>query len=245
MAIDLERPEAPAPDLSRLRRRARRRLVLRRLLLALVAVGAVAGVIWLVLFSSVLAVQHTKVEGLTVLSEDEVAKAARVPRGVPLARIDVAAIQARVEDLAAVRAAEVSRSWPHTVSIEVTERQPVGVVAWEDHWRALDEQGVLFRTYAEKPAGLPRIDVRASTPVEVLAEAAKVVESLPEDLAGKVESVDARSIDAISLHLTGGALVNWGSADESADKAAVLEVLLRREARVYDVTAPGRPTIRN
>ncbi len=35
-----------------------------------------------------------------------------------------------------------------------------------------------------------------------------------------------------------------GSAEESAEKAAVLAVLLSEEATVYDVSVPGRPTTR-
>jgi cell division protein FtsQ len=36
--------------------------------------------------------------------------------------------------------------------------------------------------------------------------------------------------------------VEWGSAEDSAEKAGVLVALLEaREARVYDVSVPGQP----
>ena len=88
----------------------------------------VAGGVWLVLFSSVLAVQDTEVRGTEVLSAAEVADVAAAPHGVPLATADLAAVQARVEDLAPVESAEVSRAWPHTVRVDVTERTAVAVV---------------------------------------------------------------------------------------------------------------------
>jgi cell division protein FtsQ len=226
------------------RRRARLWLVWRRVLLAAVALGLVAGAVWLVFFSSVLSVRDAEVTGLEVLDRDTVLDVAEVPVGTPLATADLAAVEARVESLAAVRSAEVGRAWPDGVRIEVTEREAVAVVDREGEWRGLDETGVLFRSYPARPEGLPEVRMSAATSVDVLAEAGAVVDSLPAGILAQVEYLDVRSIDGISLRLTGGAVVTWGSADESADKAAVLAVLLRREARVYDVTAPGRPTVR-
>ena len=36
----------------------------------------------------------------------------------------------------------------------------------------------------------------------------------------------------------------WGSSDDSATKAEVLEDLLQTEAEVYDVSVPTQPTTR-
>jgi cell division protein FtsQ len=224
------------------RRRARRWLVWRRLLVALLLVGAVAGSVWLVLFSSVLAAAGTEVTGTDALREELVVETADVPLGVPLARLDLGAIAARVEGLAAVRSVEVSRGWPDQVQIEVTERTPVAAVLWEGRWRGLDESGVLFREFDRRPPALPVVQMRASTPVEALAEGAAVVSALPEELLGRVETFDVRSIDDITFRLEGGARVVWGSAEYSEAKAEVLAILLEQEARTYDVSAPGRPT---
>lgn len=226
------------------RQRARRWLVWRRILAALAVVALVGGLVWLFLFSSVLAVKGAEVRGVEVLTTAEVEEAAAVPLAVPLATVDLGAIEARVEALPAVESAEASRGWPDQVSIEVTEREAVAVVAWEGQWRGLDETGVLFRTYPEEPAGLPHVIMSAATPAEALAEAAAVVQALPSEILDRVDHLEVTSIDGISLRLTGGATVMWGSADESGNKAAVLEILLQDQARVYDVTAPGRPTIR-
>ena len=229
------------------RQRARRWRAVRRLLVGLAAVALVAGLVWLVFFSDVLAVEGAEVRGADVLEAAEVEAAAQVPVGEPLATVDLDAIEARVEDLAAVRSAAASRSWPDQVRIEVTERVAVAVVSWEGQWRGLDEQGVLFRTFPARPEDLLEVQMSASTPAEALAESAAVISALPAELLGRVRFVEVGSVDGIALHLKGGALVNWGSADESEDKVAVLTVLLDRRgpaAREYDVTAPGRPTIR-
>lgn len=226
------------------RQRARRWLVWRRILAALVALAAVVGLVWVVFFSSVLAVKGAVVEGVDVLTVEEVRSVAAVPEGVPLATADLDAVRARVETLAPVRAVEVSRSWPDEVRIVVEERTAVAAVLSEGVWRGLDEEGVLFRAFPARPEELPEVRMRASTPVEALAEAGSVLEALPSDLLGRVQFLDVRTIDGISLTLEGGAVVNWGSAEESARKVQVLRVLFEQEARTYDVTAPGRPTVR-
>lgn len=228
----------------RRRQRARRWRLWRRLLVAVVALGAAAGLVWLVFFSSVMAVQGAEVRGNGVLSEREVRRVADVPVGVPLATADLDAVEARVEDLAPVLDAEVSRSWPDQVLISVTERTAVLAVEREGTWQGVDEQGVVFRDYPRRPTGLPVVQMRAETSTEALAEAAQVVDALPVAVLRRTESLDVGSIDSIMVHLQGGKDVNWGSADQSEDKARVLEVLLQQDGRVYDVTAPGRPTVR-
>ena len=227
------------------RQRARRWLVWRRVLAVLAVLAAVGGLVWVVFFSSVLAVKGSVVEGVDVLSVEQVRTVADVPEGVPLATADLEAVRARVETLAPVRAVEVSRSWPDQVRIVVEERTAVAAVLSEGDWRGLDAEGVLFRNFPQRPEALPEVRMRASTPVDALAEAAAVLEALPGDLLGQVEFLDVRTIDAISLTLQGGAVVNWGSAEESARKVQVLQLLLEQEGRTYDVTAPGRPTVRS
>jgi cell division protein FtsQ len=216
-------------------------------LLVLLTLAIAAALVWLVFFSSVLAVKGARVEGVTGaagLTEREVIRAAQVPVGVPLATADLGAIEARVEDLAPVADADVSRSWPDRVLITITERTAVLAVDREGTWLAVDAEGVVFRDYAKQPRDLPAVVMQASTSSAALAEAASVVDALPPDILQRTTSLDVGSIDSIVLHLRGGAKVNWGSADQAEDKVRVLQVLLEQKGSVYDVTAPGRPTVR-
>ena len=79
----------------------------------------------------------------------------------------------------------------------------------------------------------------------VWAEAAAVVSALPDDLAPRVDHVSVATVDQIELALRDGRTVVWGSAEDSAQKAEVLEVLLGQEASVYDVSVPSNPTTRH
>jgi cell division protein FtsQ len=249
-----EGPEpAPAPDpaLERNRRRfarrqrARRWLAWRRLLVVLVVLLVVVGGLWLVLGSPYLSVKGAHVTGVEQLRAAEVARAAEVPVGEPLATVDLDRIRTRVEALAAVQSADVTREWPDRVRIAVTERQPVAVVSLGGRLRGLDDDGIIFRDYQKAPADLPRIETAADTGAEALREGARVVAALPGDLAARVDHVDVATVDEITLELRDGRKVTWGSADQTEQKAAVLAELLDAvRADQYDVSVPGQPTTR-
>jgi len=227
------------------RRRWRQRLRrLRPFLYAGLVLLLVVGGAWLVFFSSVVTVRDVSVHGNQTMSSVRVEAVAKAPMGQQLARVDLAAIQARVESLPAVRSASVSRSWPHTIAISITERTPVAVVDRGAGLQAVDDDGVLFGSYAHRPDDLPLIATAPDVKSEALAEAARVVTSLRADIAGDVEQVEVESVDRIRLHLTGGRTVMWGSAEQSAEKADVLAVLLEQPGHEIDVSVPGRPTTR-
>ena len=59
----------------------------------------------------------------------------------------------------------------------------------------------------------------------------------------RLGSVSAGSVDSISFLLDGGTTIFWGGAEQSAEKASVIEVLLARggDYTTYDVSAPSRP----
>lgn len=223
---------------------ARRWLAWRVVLAGLAGLGLVAGVVWLVFFSSVLAVKGVQVEGTGVLDPRAVRKVAAVPTGSPLAGVDLRAVADRVEALAPVAEVDVSRAWPDRIRIDVTERVAVAVVDSGGVLHGVDEQGVMFRRYPSRPPSLPLLRVGAATQADALAEAARVVETLPDAIASRVEYVSVSTVDTISLRLRSGQTVRWGSADESDQKAEVLDVLLRQKASTYDVSVPGQPVIR-
>lgn len=223
---------------------ARRWLALRPLLVGLLALGVAAGVGWLVFFSSALAVKGVQVEGTTVLDHREVRRAAAVPTGEPLARVDLGAVAERVRNLAPVLEVDVSRAWPDRVRVDVVEREAVAVVDQAGVLRGVDDQGVMFRRYPTRPAGMPLLRIASGTDADALAEAARVVELLPASITERVEYVAVSTVDTISLRLRSGQTVQWGSAEASAEKAEVLAVLLEQKASAYDVSVPGQPVVR-
>ena len=244
VATDEERTVALARRQFSRRQWARRWLAWRRLVVVLAVLALVAGSLWLVFASSALGVSGVRVDGTHVLDPRTVRRAAAVPTGTPLATVDLDAVARRVEQLPAVAAVDVSRSWPDAVRVSVTERTAVAVVARGGRLRGMDEEGVLFRRFPSRPRSLPLVRTAGAADQDALREAARVAGSLPAAIARRVDFVQVSSVDRISQQLRSGRVVRWGSADESAAKAEVLEVLLRQKAQRYDVSVPGQPIIK-
>jgi cell division protein FtsQ len=239
------RPTVPAEHVAFAARRRRRRL--RRWLLALVPVVlavVVAVGMWAVFVSPLFAVTTVSVLGTHRTSPASVRLVVDVPNGQPLARVDVAAVQRRVESLPGVASATVTRSWPHTLLVTVVERLPVAAARTADgQWVLLDKTGVDLGSVSAQPPGLAVIDLDPSTAdPATLRAAATVAAALGPLLRRHVQWVGASSPNGVELQLFGGAVVRWGSASQSTLKAQVLAALMQHRAAVYDVSAPDFPT---
>ncbi len=119
-----------------------------------VAIGAVVlGLLgWVLYGTSVLGVREIAVSGSQIAGADVVRAAAAVPVGTPLARLDTGEVADRIRALPSVGEVDVSRSWPHTLVITVTERTPVAAVARPDGFVVLDASGVVFNLVPVRPA---------------------------------------------------------------------------------------------
>lgn len=220
----------------------RRRLLVGLIAGILVVVLAIAG--WLVLFSSVFAVERVQVAGTTELTVTQVQGAAQVPLGRPLARQDLRAIAERTTQLPQVEQARVSRHWPNTINVVVVERRPVLAVAQPSGFVMIDQTGLAYEVRSSVPKGVQQVDVTASD-APLLADVAVVSAALPGGLRAKVKRIAATSRDEITLGLDSGVVVTWGSSAESALKVQVTEALLKQKPRAtIDVSSPHNPAFR-
>lgn len=227
----------PDPGAATPRRRNRgRRAFAVALALTILAVAA-----WALLGSSLLVVRQVRVTGAGgLVPAAAVRSAARIPIGIPLVRVDGAAAARRVERLAPVLSARVSRSFPDTVVIAVRQRTPALAVAVASGYALVDSAGVTVTVVGSAPSGLPLL----TTPPAVLRgspavrAAAEVVLGLPAQLRERVRSVSA-SASSVTLLLSGGLTVRWGGPAQGAQKAAELDLLLHTRARYFDVSDPA------
>ena len=232
----------------------RRRSVLwrrvRRVLLALLGLGVVAGVVWVLWFSSALAVNRIVVDGTTTLKPMDIRSTAAVRLGEPLVRVDTVAIESRVAMMERIDQVDVSRHWPRTIRIEVVERKPIAWVTSGVAIRALDRYGVDFRTLRKEPEDLVEVQVEtidSRRRQQALESSAAVLERLrtaDPGLLKKVRYVRVASKDSVQLVLGKNRTVTWGSAAKGEQKLTVLRSLLKIKARGYDVSAPEQPTTR-
>ncbi|MGV8844921.1 cell division protein FtsQ/DivIB [Tessaracoccus sp.] len=235
-------PEVFAAALQEKKRRDRRRLYLRW--------GVTSGtvllvlfLVWLLLLSPAFRVRDVTVSGTALLTAEAVRDVAQVPVDSPIVTLDTGGVAARVRQLPAVRSVEVSRDLPSTVSIVVTERSAVYQRLESGTFEWVDSDGVVFFTSKEPSDGVLQA-VTSGKDARLMSDVATVVSHIPEALRPRVVQVRGEAIDRIILQLDEGALVVWGSSEQSELKADVLVALLPTEAKVYDVSAPSYPTTR-
>lgn len=222
---------------------ARSRRPLRTMVLVGLLALLLAGGLWVVGFSSVLATTTVAVTGTDVLTKAEVRQAAQVPLGRPLVRQDLDRIARGVAELRPVRSVSVDRRWPHTVAVRVVERTPTIAVRQPDGLLLLDRFGVGYQTVAELPDGVVRAEVDP-TYQELAVDVAEVAAALPKKLKADVDAIEARSPSAIVVVLDSGVRVTWGTAAESELKAKITRALLERNPKQIDVSAPHNPATR-
>jgi cell division septal protein FtsQ len=208
----------------------------------LTAVTIVVVAVWALLGSSLLVVRSVSVTGSGAVPAAEVIRAAGIAPGTPLARLNTAAVARRVEQITQIQSAQVSRHWPDSVVIAVTDRTPALAVASGGGFALIDKFGVVVRHAARQPPGMvvlspaPALASLRGSPA-VLA-AVTVLGELPRQFRSLVRAVTAASPDAVTLHLQGGITVVWGGTGRPAAKAAELQILIGTRATFYDLSDP-------
>ncbi|MFF6981192.1 cell division protein FtsQ/DivIB [Streptomyces sp. NPDC008343] len=245
--------ESSDPPLAR-RLRVRRLRTMIILLAVLVLLGA--GSVWLLYGSKWLRVERVSVSGTRVLTPAQVLEAADVPVGAPLISVETDVIEARLRrKLPRIDVVEVDRSWPRGIGLKVAERTPVLIVQKDGKFVEVDKEGVRFATVSMAPKGVPALELTVSRSssaaaslrrfgeARLMREAVRVADALPDAVARGTQVVKVRSYDDISLVLSGGTTVVWGSGEKGAAKARTLTALMKAspDARYFDVSVPTAP----
>ncbi|MFE2009680.1 cell division protein FtsQ/DivIB [Streptomyces sp. NPDC059491] len=224
----------------------------RLLLVALGLLALAAGGVWVLYGSTWFRVERVKTSGVRVLTAGEIEATAAVPLGAPLVSVDTEAIEARLRGAyPRIESIDVVRSWPHGIGLKVTERQPVLLVEKGGKFIEVDATGLRFATVDTAPRGVPRLvlDAAASPSLRrfgadrLLREAVRVRGELPAEIARDTRVVRVTSYDSVTLELTKGRTVFWGSAEHGPVKARVLNALMKATPKAghFDVSAPTAP----
>ncbi|PSL39377.1 cell division protein FtsQ [Labedella gwakjiensis] len=215
----------------------------------IVWLSAVGGVLVLaaacvgVSYTPIMAVREVQVEGARLVSSDLIVRDLDSQIGTPLPLVDQSAIKAALVQYPLVQSYSVESRPPSTLVIRIVERRPVGVIAAGDAFDLVDVAGVVLSTSPERPDGYPLMVFDGDSSSEGFSAAASVLRSLPDDVLSTVDEVTATTVDDVTLTLAdSGAVVAWGSAEDSAVKAAALEKLMAayppESVSRYDVSSP-------
>lgn len=230
-------------DRLRERTRARRMLLLRRIGLSVVTVVVVTAVGWVAFFSPLFAlssanVQVTGQDGRLVTVES-VRSSVSSFEGVPLTRLNTAAVAHAVLSNVAVKTVTVSRRWPTGLKVSVTMRTGMVVEAAEGAYWLVDDQGERFEQVGGV-GGYPLVTLPEDR-ARGASDVASVLGALDESTRSQVSAISSTG-NQVTFTLRGGQTVKWGTSEDAPQKARVLATLLANvKATTYDVSAPNHP----
>jgi len=216
-----------------------------KMLLATVVLAVVGvGLALILYFTPMMSARNIVVTGIGAISREEILDAAQVRPGTPLLQINTDQVADRVAAIRRVASARVQRQYPSALRITIVERVPVVVKDFPDGPHLFDRDGVDFATGPPPPA-LPYIDVENPGPTDPSTLAAlQVLSALRPEVLGQVGRIAAPSVSSITLTLSDGRVVIWGSTDRAEEKAEKLAALLTQPGRTYDVSSPDLPTVK-
>ena len=234
----------------------RRRVVAAVIVTAVVVAGLVA-----LTRSPVLDVDAIEVQGASTPSEFEAVQAeASVAHGDPMVDLDAHAVGERVEAIAWVRTAEVSRDWPGTVVVAVQPRTAVAAVsrsatsAESAPWALVDADGVIIDEVDGVPEEVPQLlGAAASGPLGAqvgseLVPGLAAADAFPNSMSRALDhlTVTERGVDVI-MGPEGTTTVNVGASTDIAaayrSLAALFDAGELACAVTVDLEVPGRPLL--
>lgn len=233
-------------EVRRFTRRSRRRRIVLAVLAGVLVILTAAVLVGT--YSPLLAVRRIEVLGANRVPTDAVITALSPQLGTPLPLLDFARVRASLAQFPLIQSYVTESRPPDTLVVRIIERRPIALVATSSGFDLVDAAGVTVAASGSRPGGYPLITLpSADRSGTAFAAAAAVLQALPGDLLGRVESISASTTDNVTLRLGSGQRVLWGSAAGSAKKAVNLGLLLQQQpnnATEYDVSSPDVGIIR-
>lgn len=232
------RRKALRAEIRRFTQRSRRRRII-----WLSTVGAVVLLIGgtvVAAYSPLFAVEKITVVGAATLDAAAVEAALAEQVGTPLALVDSSEVKAALLAFPLIETYSLEARPPHDLTVRIVERTPIGVIRSEAGYTLVDAAGVALSTTSDQPAGQPLLDIDGGADSAAFESAGLVVRSVPADLRASLTGVTATTADDVTLTLSTGLTVVWGSVEDSPLKSTVLTQTLIQSpnAATIDVTSP-------
>lgn len=215
-----------------------------------VSFGSLLLLVLATIFTPLLAVEKIEVSGLTRLKEKSIINALTSQLGRPLPTVSSSDIALALKAFPLIESYSIVSLPPHTLNIQIIERQPIGVILIGDTKYLYDPAGVRIGI-SNGSENLPSITINGPPEKSAQFKAAiEVLLALPADLLQRVAEINAKSKDDVSLRLRGYAAqkILWGDGSNSVLKSRVLDALIINQKKTdrvtFDVSSPNAPVVR-
>ncbi|MCB8814064.1 cell division protein FtsQ/DivIB [Desulfosporosinus shakirovi] len=214
----------------------------------------------LFLRSNAFAVQRVSVQGLNLITENEILKLSDGIQGQNLLLFDRKALEYKISLHPLVKSVQFQKKLPQTLVIQVTERTPAALVVVPKGVLEVDSEG----TFLRRLESWPKSDYPVISGIELsdtvgpgqnlanplLTAALRLLGQAPPELVIQIGELNVNAIEQITLFLTSGVEVRLGQANDWADKLQALYQLIsdngytsiQQGVRYIDFTA-AKPVI--
>ncbi len=217
-------------------------------LLLLVGLGGFAA--WMLYHSSYLAVSEIELGGQVESRAEEILREQGIVDGLPTINVQAGAVEAALLADPWIAAAEVTVTWPGSVTVDVLERVPVGWIDTGERWMLATFDGVVVATAVSPDRSLPIVEMAVDEVVPggvvgaMPTAALAFLDALPEPWTA--ETVVFAQGDELLANVSGHT-VFLGHSSDMAAKATVLAAMLVEgvpEGAEINVVSPTRPAVK-
>ncbi|WP_338024734.1 cell division protein FtsQ/DivIB [Bifidobacterium miconisargentati] len=239
------------------RKRASARVIAVRVLAGLAGIAVLAGLTWLLFFSTVF---RLETGAISVTGANEWVSAQTIhaiadkQAGKSLFLVSTNDVANQLKDIPGVSEAKVSRRFPKAMSVEITAQKPAAMLKSGDTLTAVDAEARVLNSVSSKDVdGIPVIevkDVETSLKNRSVKEALTILGALPESMRQQITKVTAETQDSVTTTLDGGErVIVWGDSSQLKLKMAVVDKIINDpkvigERHQVDVSAPLKPIIK-
>jgi cell division protein FtsQ len=239
------------PAKEKRRKRPVRDHALRSAAIATLGLLVVGFAVFVVVNSPLFSARHINVTGAGALGNDRILALAGISPATNLLKLSPGVVTDRLEQSPWIKSASVHRSFPSTITVQVTVREPVAEVkSGAKAYATIASDGTVLDASNADPGlplivGAPRPGAVGSRPGEYLTPAV-AAGAFDVWLRDRIESLSSGR-NGLVLRLHDGTLVTWGSSDDAVMKADDLEGILQwskdnhTAVRSIDVSAPHAP----
>ena len=215
--------------------------------------ASLAGAIYIIAWSNILVVKSVEITGTQDTNAISLVLDSGKPPirvGEPLARIDVKAIDKKLQSISWIEKSVISRQWlKRNLSIRITPRSAIASFLDTDGTTYFfDATGAVF-SHRESSGSLPAVSLSHQS-AELKTAVAHMLSQLTPDLITSATAFYARTTEDLEMRVgTGkGVLIKWGSADNFALKLRVFNKIQslpeNKSSILYDLSTPLAPIVK-
>lgn len=176
------------------------------------------------------------VEGNKYIEQDEIYKIAGIPENLNIFRLNTTEIQLKLKKDLRIADVDVTRKFPSTIQINVTERMPIACIACEYGFVEVDKHGVVLTAYKNlKTIHIPMLTgislsglyVGDSVEQPDIKQTLVYLAMLNEATLNQISEINLANNQQIVAYTNNAVQVRIGSMDRVEEKAKVTEEFLQ------------------